>query len=87
MAVKVLEGQNSSGRPVGFISTTPGTWRTSWGRVLARDRPKQCFCLVFVVFFVLFLLVWVVLVVVLVLLGVVFLVLVAVVACHYFYYH
>ena len=50
-----------------------------------RDRAKQCFCLVFVLFFVLFLLVWVVLVVVWVLLGVVFLAPVAVVACHHFY--
>ena len=50
-----------------------------------RDRAKQCFCLVFVLFFVLFLLVLVVLVVVLVLLGVV-LVIIEVVARHHCYY-
>ena len=52
--------------------------------VVSRDRPKQCFCLVFAVFFVLFLLVCVVLVVVLVLLGVV-LAVVEVVASHHCY--
>ena len=56
--------------------------RKSIGRT--RGRPKQCFCLVLVLFFVLFLLVWAVLVVVLVLLGVV-LVVVEVVASHYCY--
>ena len=44
---------------------SPPDWVLSW------ERPKQCFCFVFVLFFVLFLLVLVVLVVVLVLLGVV----------------
>ena len=52
--------------------------------ITLRGRPKQCFCLVVVVFFVLFLLVWVVLVVVLVLLGVV-LVIIGVAASRYCY--
>ena len=61
-----------------FSSRLPKTSRSD------RDRAKQCFCLVFVLFFVLFLLVRVALVVVLVLLGVV-LVVVEVVAGHYCY--
>ena len=53
---------------VGFGTDRPYIalfWRRNW------ERPKQCFCFVFVLFCVLFLLVLVVLVVVLVLLGVV----------------
>ena len=32
--LRVLEGWKSCGRPVGFVSATPGDYRSSWCRVI-----------------------------------------------------
>ena len=40
VAFWALEGENSSGRPVGFICTTPGTWQTTCGRVMTKKLKK-----------------------------------------------
>ena len=37
--LRVLEDLDSSGRPVGFISITPGTWRTPYGAKLWPNTP------------------------------------------------
>ena len=38
--LEALEGLESSGRLVGFISTNPGTYKYSWCRVMTKNRDR-----------------------------------------------
>ena len=38
-----LEGLGSSGRLVGTISTYPGTYKSPWSRVMAKNPPGRFF--------------------------------------------